>query len=64
MLYAKISTAKTVTLGPVLAADGTMSNGALAYTDFKIFKNGIDFYKNYFDYIIMGCDGIFEKLTN
>ena len=42
MLYAKISTDKTVTFGPVLAADGTMSNGALAYTDAKIFKNGTD----------------------
>lgn len=42
MLYAKISTDKTVTFGPVLAADGTMSSGALAYTDAKIFKNGTD----------------------
>lgn len=42
MLYAKVSTDKTVTFGPVLAADGTMSSGALAYTDAKIFKNGTD----------------------
>lgn len=42
MLFAKIGTDKTVPFGPVLAADGTMSNGALAYTDAKIFKNGTD----------------------
>jgi len=42
VLYAKISTDKTITFGPVLAADGTMSSGALAYTDAKIFKNGTD----------------------
>ena len=42
MIYAKVGYAITVTFGPVLNADGTMSNGALAYTDAKIFKNGAD----------------------
>ena len=42
MLWAKQNTDKTVTFGPVLAADGTMSSGALAYTDARIFKNGTD----------------------
>lgn len=39
---AKQSTAKTVLLGPVLDTDGLPSTGALAHTDFKIFKNGTD----------------------
>lgn len=42
MILAKLNTAIVTEIGPVLAADGTMSSGALAYTDFKIFKNGTD----------------------
>lgn len=42
MLFAKLSTAKAVTFGPVLAVDGTPYTGAIAYTDAKIFKNGTD----------------------
>ena len=42
MIFAKLGTAIIVPFGPVLAADGTMSSGALAYTDAKIFKNGSD----------------------
>jgi hypothetical protein len=42
MIFAKVGVDKTVTFGPVLAADGTMSSGAIAYTDAKIFKNGTD----------------------
>ena len=42
MILAKYGTPIVVPFGPVLAADGTMSSGALAYTDAKIFKNGTD----------------------
>jgi hypothetical protein len=42
MIFAKVGTAMTALFGPVLATDDTMSNGALAYTDFTIVKNGVD----------------------
>ncbi len=40
MIYAKNGTAITVAFGPVLNADGTVYTGTLAYTDFRIWKNG------------------------
>ena len=42
MPWAKQNTDATFIFGPVLAADGTMYSGALAYTDARIFKNGTD----------------------
>ncbi len=41
-MFAKLSTAKTVTFGPVLDTAGAPYTGAIAYTDAKIWKNGTD----------------------